>query len=124
MKKVFKATIALLGILVLGAFLSSCGKQQDPTSNYVYYRAYGDIILVNAGQNGLFGLSDYTAAINNAVGDGLTTPKDDIVIEACNEVYLKHLLVYDKKISGYAEIHRIAGTSGEQEHTVIRKFTY
>ena len=124
MKKAIKIAVALMGLVLLSAAFSSCNKQNNPTIDQAYYRAVGDITILNPGQSGLYGLTDYTNAIKEVAGDGVTTPKDDIVVEACNEVYLKHLFVYSNTISGWAEIRRFSAKGSEKDYTVLQKYTY
>ena len=81
-KNLLKISALLCCVVLAAAVFTSCSDDDDDiTKNYVIYTAEGVT-------NELFAITDYTAAISNAVPSG----KDDdaAVITACDKVYSSH----------------------------------
>ena len=121
MKKIMMTLAAVLCCAMISTVFTSCSKSDDEPDLY-YYQASGNISAVNAGMGGLFIITDYTTAIQQAVGTGSTTQNDQKVISACDAVYSSHKAEYGTSISGTVKIVRTK--LGDNSETTIKEYTY
>ena len=95
-----KLSLALLLLLPLVAF-TSCGDDDEPTSSIDYYLEVEEEFLVD-------GAVDHTdryyspitltrEAIRKAYPEPNAQGDDEAVLNACNEVYLRYIAMYDGK---------------------------
>lgn len=118
-KKISAFAVMLCCILASTCFLS-CSSEDDETTMYTY-RAEGNISGTSIAS--LFLITDYTAAIQNVIGESYTTSnKDKDVIAACDAVYAKHQQS-TIKASGQITIKRY--TIGKDDQgTAIKTYDY
>lgn len=113
MKKILKISVAVLGILLLGAMFSACEKNVTPQSKTVRYIAEGNAF--GGTLSTLFIIAQFQAAINNAVGSGDVQENDAKVIAACDAY---HNTIKDTpKLEGTITITKTPGGT-------IKTYTY
>lgn len=100
MKKILKISVAVLGILLLGALFSSCEKNASPQSKMVRYVAEGN--ASGSSITTLFLIASFQAAIDNAVGNGFVQENDAKVIAACDAYH--NTILYEPKLQGTINI--------------------
>ena len=116
MKKFFKVSAFVLGLLVLGALFTSCNNL-DSGKKTVAYIAEGN---VGGGISAAFVVANFQAAINNAVGSGYVQQNDSKVISACDAYY--KTLSSDTSLSGSVKIRKVPYEGGSG--TVIKEYTF
>lgn len=117
MKKYLKISFIVLGVLVLGAMLSSCNNNIDPMSGKVSYIATGS---VSGGNFIMPPVTGFQNAINNAVGSGFVQPNDSKVIAACDNYH--NSIKSDTSLDGNIKIVKKAYSGGSE--TVLKQYTY
>ena len=117
MKKFLKISFIILGVLVLGAMLSSCNNNIDPMSSKVSYIATGDVSGGNFMMPPVVGFQN---AINNAVGSGFVQPNDAKVIAACDNYH--NSIKSDKNLDGYIKILKKPYSGGSE--SVLKQYSY
>ena len=117
MKKILKISVAVLGILLLGAMFSACEKPNNPTSTQVRYVVEG-----NAGGSTITSviiIAAFQAKIDNAVGYGYVQENDSKVIAACDAYH--NTIKDEPKLTGTINITKtpMGGTQ-----STIKTYTY
>lgn len=121
MRKYLMTLAAFLCCAMVSVVFTSCSKDDDNSDSDLYsYVAEGSATVTNAF---VVPLTDYTSAIQSAVGSGLVKQNDQKVIQACDAVYSKHKSEYGSSISGSIQIKRskLGDSNSEQ---VIKEYTY
>ena len=121
MKKIMMTLAAVICCAMISTVFTSCSKSDDGTDLY-YYQASGNITAVNTGMGGMFVVTDYTTAIEKAVGTGATAQNDQKVISACDAVYASHKAEYGSGLSGTVRIVRTKVDNNS--NTTIKEYTY
>lgn len=134
MEKTMKSTLRnwlfLVCALVTLIGVSACSDDDEGTT-YVYtYTAGGEVSSsgsIEGGLSALTAITDYTAAIQQAIGGSYATePCDEKVITACEAVYMTHRANHPEWVG---EIHISRGqydlSTGEtSSSTTIQTYTY
>ena len=115
MKTFFKISVVALGVLVLGAMVSSCGNV-EPKNTTVAYVAEGS---VSGGLSAAFVVANFQAAINNSVGSGYVQPNDSKVIAACDNYY--NSVKGDTSLDGSVRIVKKPSSGSE---SVLKTYTF
>ena len=116
MKKFFKVSALVLGLLVLGAMFTSCSNV-TPKSTTVAYVAEGS---VSGGISASFVVANFQAAIDRAVGTGYVQENDAKVISACDNMY--NSVKEDKTLDGTVRIVKKPSSGGSS--SAIKTYTF
>lgn len=119
MKKYLMTLAAVLCCVMVSVVFTSCSKDDDSDSDLYSYVAEGNATVTGTLY---FPITDYTSAIQSAVGSGLVKQNDQKVIQACDAVYSKHKSDFGTSIKGSIQIKR--SKSGSSSSEVIKEYTY
>lgn len=125
-EKFLKGVFVVFCAITMALNFTACSEEDD-VSTIITYTAEGNLTASsNDAFEAIFGITDYTEAITNVLGNNYTTEeRDKDVIAACDAVYNNHRINHPTW-KGYIEIEKgKVGTSGDiVSSTIIKTYRY